>query len=208
MERTKEGAAAELRRSLERLRVDSFDLYQMHAVKTMEELDLVTRPGGPLEAAIDARSEGLTRFIGITSHGVDSPVVLLEALRRFDFDSVLFPLNFVQYANLIYRKNAEELLKECRARDVGVMVIKSICKRPWGERPRAYHTWYEPFAEAELIQRAVNFALSQDVTGLCTAGDIRLLPLVLEACEKFTPMNQEEQAALVAAADQYEPLFV
>lgn len=207
-ERAKEGAAAELRRSLERLQVDSFDLFQLHAVKTMDELDQVTAPGGALEAALQARTEGLTRFIGITGHGVDAPAVFLEALRRFDFDSVLFPLNFVQYANPAYRKNAEELLRQCRARDVGAMIIKSICRRPWGDRPHVYNTWYEPFADAEHVQQAVNFSLSQDVTGLCTVGDVTVLPLVLEACAGFTPMSIEQQEALIATAGQYEPLFV
>ena len=206
-ERAKGSAAAELRRSLERLQVDSFDLFQLHAVKTMDELDQVTAPGGALEAALEARTEGLTHFIGITGHGVDAPAVFLEALRRFDFDSVLFPLNFVQYANPTYRKNAEELLRQCRARDVGTMIIKSICRRPWGDRPHVYNTWYEPFADAEHVQQAVNFALSQDVTGLCTVGDVTVLPLVLEACASFKPMSVEQQEALIATAGQYEPLF-
>jgi aryl-alcohol dehydrogenase-like predicted oxidoreductase len=206
-ERSKAGAAAELRRSLERLHVDSFDLYQLHAITTMEELDQVTGPGGALEAALDARANGLTRHIGITGHGVDAPAIYLEALRRFDFDSVLFPLNFVQYANPTYRRNAEELVRECRARDVGTMIIKSICRRPWGDRPHTYTTWYEPFDDPDHIQQSINFVLSQDVTGLCTTGDIHILPLFLEACERFRPMSQAEQAALVATANQYEPLF-
>ena len=126
MERSKAGAALELRQSLERLQIDRFDLYQLHAITSLEELDEVTRPGGALEAVIEARDAGLARYIGITGHGVDSPAVFVEALRRFDFDSVLFPLNFVQYANPTYRQNSEELLRQCRARDVGAMIIKSI----------------------------------------------------------------------------------
>ena len=207
MERSKEDAAAELRRSLGRLRVDAFDLYQIHAVTSIGELDQATGPGGALEAILDAREEGLTRFIGITGHGVDSPAVFLEALRRFDFDSVLFPLNFVQYANPVYRRNAEELLRQCHDRDVGVMIIKAIARRPWGDRPKRYNTWYEPFDDASHIQQAVNFALSQDVTGLCTVGDVTLLPLFLEACEHFTPLSAAQQEALVATADLYETIF-
>ncbi|MDH4138728.1 MAG: aldo/keto reductase [Anaerolineae bacterium] len=206
-ERTKESAAAELRRSLERLKVDMFDLYQLHAVTSTEELDQVTGLGGALEAILDAREEGLTRFIGITSHGVNAPAVFLEALRRFDFDSVLFPLNFVLYANPVYRRNAEELLRLCRARDVGVMIIKAIAKGPWGDRPKVYNTWYEPFDDAAHIQQAVNFTLSQDVTGLCTVADATLLPLFLEACEHFTPISAAQQEVLVASAAEYEPLF-
>ena len=207
MERTKAGAAAEMRRSLERLQVESFDLYQIHAITSFEELDSVTRPGGALEAILEARQAGLTRYIGITGHGVNTPAIFLEALRRFDFDSVLFPINFVQYANPVFRQNAEELLRQCDARDVGTMIIKSITSGPWGERTKAYNTWYLPFDDLEHIQQAVNFVLSRPVTGLCTAGDIRLLPLVLRACESFTPMVVAEQEALIATASEYEPLF-
>ncbi len=167
----------------------------------------MTGSGGALEAILEAHEEGLTRFIGITGHGLDAPAVFLEALRRFDFDSVLFPLNFVLYANPVYRRNAEELLRRCRARDVGVMIIKAIAKGPWGDRPKTYNTWYEPFDDAAHIQQAVNFALSQDVTGLCTVADLTLLPLFLEACEHFTPMSTAQQEALVASAAEYEPLF-
>jgi aryl-alcohol dehydrogenase-like predicted oxidoreductase len=135
-ERTAEGALAELHRSLKLLRVESFDLYQIHAVTSMEELDAATRPGGAIEALARARDEGLTRYLGITGHGVDAPAIFLEALRRFDFDSVLFPLNFVQYANPAFRATAEELIRVCRQRDVGTMVIKSITRGPWANSPR------------------------------------------------------------------------
>lgn len=208
-ERTKAGAAAELRRSLERLRVDAFDLYQIHAVTSLKELDAATGPGGALEAILDARAEGLTRFVGITGHGFDSPAIFLEALRRFDFDTVLFPVNFVQYANPIFRSNAEALLRECATRDVGTMIIKSVTRGPWGDQPKRYATWYSPFDDAAHVQQGVDFALSQPgVTGLCTAGDTRILPLMLEACERFTPMSADRQAALIAAGEkEFEPLF-
>ena len=132
-ERSKEGAKRELHESLERLQMDSFDLYQIHAVTNMEELDQATRSGSALETLIEAREEGLTRYLGITGHGMDSPAVFIEALRRFDFDSVLFPINFVQYANEEYRRNSEELLRLCRKNDVATMIIKTITKRPWGD---------------------------------------------------------------------------
>jgi len=207
MERTKESAWKEMQESLKRLQTDNFDLYQCHAVTTMEELDAITRQGGALEAFVDARREGLIRHIGITGHGVDAPQVYLEALRRFDFDSVLFPLNFVQMGIPEYRRNAEALIAECRARDVGTMVIKSITKAPWGKRKHTATTWYEPFEDMETIQKGVNFALSYDVTGLCTAGDTRILPLVLQACENFKPLSQDEREAMIKSGEQYEPLF-
>ena len=155
-----------------------------------------------------ARDEGLVRYIGITGHGVGAPALFLEALERFDLDSVLFPINFIQYADPVFRKKANELLHVCRARDVGTMIIKAVTRGPWGERVKTHNTWYEPFVEMEDIQKGVNFVLSQDVTGLCTAGDIRLLPMLLEACEKYTPLSLEEQEALIASAGEYEPLFV
>jgi predicted aldo/keto reductase-like oxidoreductase len=207
LERTKEGAAAELRRSLEKLRVDSFDLYQIHSVTSMDTLDTVLRPGGTLDAILEARDEGLTKYIGITGHGNDSPAVFLEALRRFDFDSILFPINFVQYAIPEYRRNTELLLQECRARDVGTMIIKAVGKGVWREQPRTHTTWYVPFDDMEHIQAGVNFALSQDVTALCGAGDLQVLPMFLQACQNFTPMDANEQEQLIATAGAYESVF-
>ena len=206
-ERTKAGAWNEMQRSLKRLQTETFDLYQCHAITTMEELDAVTIQGGALEAFTEARQRGLIRYIGITGHGVNAPQIYLEALRRFDFDSVLFPLNFVQMALPEYRKQAEALIAECKTKDVGTMTIKSITKAPWGTRPHTATTWYEPFDEMAEIQRAVNFALSYEVTGLCTAGDTRILPLVLRACENFVQLNETEREEMIQSAKQYEPLF-
>ena len=207
MERTKEGAWKEMAESLKRLQTDTFDLYQCHAITTMEELDAITSKGGALEAFEQARREGLIRYIGITGHGVDAPQIYLEALRRFDFDSVLFPLNFVQMAIPEYRRYAEELIAACKAKDVGTMVIKAITKAPWGERQHTATTWYEPFDQMEEIQKGVNFALSYDVTGLCTVGDTRILPMVLRACESFRRLSEDELEAMIESGKQYEPLF-
>lgn len=207
MERTREGAWNELRQSLKRLQTDSFDLYQCHAITTMQELDAVTMPGGALEAFEEARREGLVKHLGITGHGVNAPEIYLEALQRFDFDSVLFPLNFVQMGNPDYRRHAKELISVCRAKDVGTMVIKSVTKAPWGDRQHTATTWYEPFDQMDEIQRAVNFALSYEITGLCTPGDVRILPMFLQACENFVELNHEQIEELIELGRQYEPLF-
>jgi predicted aldo/keto reductase-like oxidoreductase len=206
-ERTKEGAAAEMRKSLERLQVDRFDLYQFHAVTTMEELDQIFSRGGALEAFLEARDEGLTKYIGITGHGFEVPVIFQEALRRFDFDSILFPVNFVQYAIPTYRHESQKLLQMANEKDVGIMAIKYITRGPWGNKPQEYHMWYEPFDEMEKIQQGVNFTLSQEITGVCTAGDYRILPQSLQACKNFERLSQEEQIELIQEARQYEPLF-
>jgi aryl-alcohol dehydrogenase-like predicted oxidoreductase len=207
MERTREGAALELVRSLKRLQIEAFDLYQLHAITNWDELDQVTRAGGTLEAAIQARNDGLTRYIGITGHGVDSPAIFCEALERFDFDSVLFPVNYIQFANPEYRLHSERLLRICQIRDIGVMAIKSIARSPWGQQPHNYTTWYKPFDDFEKIQQGVNFTLSQSVTGICTIGDINILPVMLQACENFTPLALEMQETLIQSGKSIEPLF-
>ena len=207
-ERTREGAWKELQETLQRLQTERLDLYQCHAVTTMDELDKVTMKGGALETLVQARDEGLTKYLGITGHGVDAPKIYLEALRRFDFDSVLFPLNFVQMGNPEYRKYAEELIAVCKAKDVGTMIIKHVTKGPWGNKSHTATTWYEPFDKMDEIQKGVNFALSYEVTGICTPGDTRILPLVLKACENFTRLNTDELEEMIKSGEQYEPLFV
>jgi aryl-alcohol dehydrogenase-like predicted oxidoreductase len=206
-QRDKKRAASELRGSLETLGVTHFDLYQLHAVNSFEELDQVTAPSGALKAIIDAKEAGLTRFIGITSHGNETPGILLEALRRFDFDTVLFPLNFIQFANPIYRMYTESLLIQCRDKDIGTITIKAIAQGPWNDEERKYRTWYKPFDEQQKINDAVNFVLSQNVTGICTPGDPTLLPMVLQACQNFTPMDLEQQTELIRSAEDYQSVF-
>jgi predicted aldo/keto reductase-like oxidoreductase len=205
--RDREEARAELHRSLERLRIDRFDLFQLHAVTTMEELDRCFAPSGSLKAILEARDEGLTQYVGITSHGYQAPAVQMEALRRFDFDSLLFPLNFKMWADEAYRRDLSALLQMAAERDVGTMVIKSVARGPWGDKPSRYHTWYEPFDQPADIELAVRFALSQPITGVISAGDARLLPAILDAAERFEPMGEGEQAGLVATAGDYEPIF-
>jgi len=207
MERTKQGTWDEMQRSLSLLQTDHFDLYQLHAVTNMEELDACTIDGGALDALVDARRQGLINHIGITGHGANVPRLFVEALSRFDFDSVTFPLNFIQMSDPAFRKDAEALIALCKEKDVGTMIIKTVTKGPWGEKEKTATTWYEPFKQMEKIQEAVNFALSYEVTGLCTAGDTTVLPLVLEACQNFSPMNQTEREAMIQSGQQFEPLF-
>jgi aryl-alcohol dehydrogenase-like predicted oxidoreductase len=203
--RTRDAAAKELRGSLEKLRTDKFDLHQLHAVTNFEELDQVTGPDGALEALVEARDEGLTDYIGITGHGNLAPQVYLEAINRFDFDTILFPINFVQFGIPEYRKKTLDLLNVCLEKEIGVMIIKSVAKRPWGDQEHTYDCWYEPFDTPDLIQQSINFALSQPgVTGVCTTGDIKILPLFLEACENYEPLTLVEQEALIKSAGRLE----
>jgi aryl-alcohol dehydrogenase-like predicted oxidoreductase len=207
LERSRAGANAELHDSLRKLQTDAFDLYQLHSVSTWDELDQATAPGGALEALLDARQAGLTRYLGITAHGFDAPAILLEALVRFDFDSVLFPVNFVLFANPAYRAPAEQLLQRCRQRRVGVMGIKAFCKGPWRDQGEHLTPWYEPFQDPAQIQASVDFSLSQDICGLPTIGDLNLLPAALHACENYCRLSAAEQETLLARAGKFTPLW-
>lgn len=207
-EREREAAKAQLRRSLERLGTDRFDLYQLHSVGKLADLDACTAAGGALEALVEARAEGLVRWLGITGHTHDAPRTHLEALRRFDFDTVMFPINFVLWADPAYRRDAEALLEACRTRDVGVHVIKAVAKDPWGDRPKTHNTWYEPFTDPAAIDAAVAFVLSRPVTTLCSVGDVDVLPIVLDAAARARPLDRDAEAALLASAARYHTPFV
>lgn len=205
--RDRQASHDELHRSLARLRVKHLDLYQLHAVTTMEELDRCFAPGGSMETLIEAREQGLTRYLGITSHGLEAPAVEIEALNRFDFDSLLFTLNFKLWSNEQYRRDVAQLLQIAAGRDLGTMVIKTWERGPWGDEEHRYHTWYEPFDDPEMVEKTMRFNLSFPITGVISAGDARLLPAILDAAERFTPMFEEEQAELLTTAGRYEPLF-
>lgn len=207
-QRPRDAAKGELHRSLERLGTDRLDLYQLHAVCKAHELDECTAKGGALEALIEARDEGLVRWLGITGHSHDAPATHLEALRRFPFDTVMFPLNFVLWAIPEYRRDTSRLLDYCRQKDVGVHIIKTLAKDPWGDRPKTHTTWYEPFTDQAIIDQAVAFVLSQPVTTLCSVGDVTVLPKFLAAADRYRPLTSEAQGALVATAHQYHTPFV
>ena len=208
IERTREAAWAELHRSLERLRTDRLDLYQLHSVGKIADLDQCTAKGGALEALVQAREQGIVRWLGITGHTHSAPGTHFEALRRFDFDTVMFPLNFVLWADTDYRRDASALLGECARRDVGVHIIKTVAKDPWGDRTRTHTTWYEPFTDQGMVDRAVAFVLSKPVTTLTTAGDVTVLPKVIEAAERFRSLSPEAETALLGEAPKYHTPFV
>jgi aryl-alcohol dehydrogenase-like predicted oxidoreductase len=172
-----------IRRSLDRLQTERVDLIQLHAVGSLGELDQVTASGGALEGAVRAREEGLAGGIGITGHGPGVAAVHLEACRRFPFDTVLTPYNFVLARDASFRRDFDALIELATEQDVAVMVIKSIARNNWrADGPRPYHTWYEPFDDQDLVDAAVEFVLDRsEITGLATVGDTGLLPLVIEA---------------------------
>ena len=206
-ERTYQKATEELQRSLERLRVDSVDLWQMHVLVKPEEWDIAMGPGGALEAFIEAREQGLTRFLGVTGHGLTAPAMHLRSLERFDFDSVLFPYNYILMQNPQYAADVEQLLKVCQEKQVAVQTIKSLARGPWGEQEKNRATWYQPLEEQADIDLAVHWVLSRPQLFLNTVADIHLLPNVLDAADRFQHGPSEAEMQTMANRVGMTPLF-
>jgi aryl-alcohol dehydrogenase-like predicted oxidoreductase len=208
--RDAEGAWAQINHSLERLRTDRVDLIQIHAVGDLDDLDRATGAGGVLDAVVRARDEGLAGAIGITGHGHQAPATHLEALRRFPFDTVLSPLNYVLSRDPDYLRDYQALVAEVRAQDAGLMIIKSASRRNWpagGEHQ--YTTWYEPFDDQERISAAVTWVLSHpEVSGIATPGDVHLLPLVIEAERRAATLSAAEAEQVLARAPAYSSPFI
>jgi predicted aldo/keto reductase-like oxidoreductase len=208
--RDREAAWAQINRSLERLQTDHVDLIQVHAVGDTEDLDQVTGPGGALEAVVRAREEGLAGAVGITGHGHQAPATHLEALRRFPFDTVLSPLNWVLGQDPAYLADYQALVAETRAQDAGLMIIKTVSRRNWPEPDEhGYATWYEPFDDQERIGAAVAWVLAHpEVTGIATPGDVRLLALVIEAERHLAETSLAEAEEVLARAPDYSSPFI
>lgn len=206
--REREAAWGEINRSLERLQVDRIDLLQLHAIGDLGELDLATRPGGALEAAIRAQEAGLVGAVGITGHGHEAPSTHLEALRRHPFATVLTPLNPVLWRDESYRADYEALVEEVRRQDVGLMTIKTVSRRNWPEgADHSYSTWYEPYDAQDRVTAAVSWVLSHDeVTGIPTAGDVNLLGMLLRAEQERIPAAEAEQR--LSSDDLYASPFL
>jgi aryl-alcohol dehydrogenase-like predicted oxidoreductase len=209
-DRTASGAYDSIRRSLERLRVGQVDLIQLHAVSDLEDLGRVLGPAGAIEGAVKAREEGLVEAIGITGHGMGAPATHLEALRRFPFESVITPWNYRLAQDVQYRRDFEALLEEIRDQDVGLRVIKSVARNLWKKSEEApYTTWYEPMYEQEHITASVAFVLGRtEVAGVCTAGDVRLLPLFIQAEREMSSVSAEQVEDVLSGVTDYEPPFV
>jgi len=207
-QRDAEAAWRGIHESLERLGVDSVDLLQLHAVGDLEELDRATAPDGALKAAVRAQEEGLVTHIGITGHSHSAPGTHLEALRRHPFATVLTPLNPAVWARPDYRADYEALVAEAQAQDVGLMVIKTVARRNWPEgADHGYATWYEPQSEPAKIRAAVSWALAHDeITGLATPGDVRLLRHVVAAEQDRMPADEAE--AFLTGDPDYSSPFV
>ncbi|MFP6650763.1 MAG: aldo/keto reductase [Dehalococcoidia bacterium] len=195
--RTRDEAWADIESIMKRLNVESFDLFQLHSVIDMDALDQVTAPGGALEALVEMREQGLTKWLGITGHGPYAPSTHLEGLNRFDFDTIMFPVNAAMFRSTEYRQDAEALLAKANARNLGIQTIKMIARGGWGDGERDASTWYDPHRDQGPIDRALWWLLSQEMHTAPSAGDVNILPKVLDAAERFSPLSAEEQETVI-----------
>ncbi|HYF51590.1 MAG TPA: aldo/keto reductase [Planctomycetota bacterium] len=207
--RTRKEAAEEIQRSLERLKLPRVDLIQLHYLVDQKEWETALGPGGALEAAIEARDKGLVRFIGVTGHDVAVPTMHLKSLERFAFDSVLLPFSYVMMQNPQYAADFERLRNVCVSRNIAMQTIKSLVRRPYEPKvPHPFSTWYMPLTEQADIDAAVHWVLGHEGVFLNTAGDVSLIPKVLDAASRFTsPPDDATMRALVEKLEM-KPLFV
>ncbi|MFN8595772.1 MAG: aldo/keto reductase [Anaerolineae bacterium] len=207
-ERTKQGARDSLHRSLDRLHTDHVDLFQIHNLSDPQEWEIALGPGGALEAFIEAREQGLTRFIGVTGHSLNIAALHLRALHRFDFDSVLLPYSYILMQNPQYAADVNALLALCAERNVAVQTIKGITQGPWHDRPRTRTTWYAPLEDHRAREQTIHWILGNPQVFLNTAGDIHLLPSVLDEVARFETRPSDNVMRELVTAQAMEPLFV
>ncbi len=206
--RSRQGALKNLKRSLERLRVDHIDLWQMHGLTNPVGWEKAMGPDGTLEAFVEARDEGLVRFLGVTGHGSKVPAMHKRSLERFDFDTVLLPYNYLQMQNPRYATDFDELVGLCRERNVAVQTIKSIARRPWGDNPKTHTTYfYEPLVNQDAIDKSVQWALGLSDSFLITAGDMELLPKMLDAANRFEKQPADKEMSAIVDKFDIQPIF-
>ena len=201
-------ARQDIHRSLERLRVDHIDLIQLHSLAHPDDWDQAMGPGGALEAAIEAREQGLVHFIGVTGHGWTIPAMHRRSLARFDFDSVLLPYNFLMMQDRRYRESFGQVLAICRERNVAVQIIKSLARGPWGAAERTHTTWYQPLEAQADIDRATHWIMGLLPDAFInTAGDLSLLPKILDAASRFERSPSDSEMAEMLGAERMSSLF-
>ena len=215
-----DGARASIEKSLTRMGVEQIDLIQFHNLALDDEWETVMAPGGALEAASKAKDEGLVRFIGVTGHGTRIAEMHLKSLAAYDFASVLLPYSYIAMQEPIYAEEFERLYRLCNERGVAMQTIKSIARRRWREddaSPR--FSWYEPWRDPAIIERAVHYVLARDGLFLNTSSDATLLPAIVAAAESYESADaktlkdknmkeMEEKAAEDVAKSEAEPLFI
>lgn len=206
-QRSYDKAWGQINASLERLRVDHVDLLQLHNLIEPEEWDIAMGPDGALKAVIEAHEQGLTRFIGVTGHGVTAATMHMKSLERFDFDSVLITYSYILMQNPNTKAEFDALMAMCKEREIAVQTIKSVTRRPWGDREKTHTTWYEPLEDQLAIDSAVHWVLGNPDVFLISVGDTQILPQVLDATSRFDSRPSEEKMRSLLADQKMEPLF-
>jgi predicted aldo/keto reductase-like oxidoreductase len=202
--RTRDEARAELEQSLKNLRTDHFDLYQFHAVTTAEDVEQIFAPGGALETYLEARKEGKIRFIGFSAHSVEAAMAMMD---RYDFDTILFPVNYVTWNTGNF---GPQVLEKAHSRKMGILALKAMAKGPW---PKGFENkdypkcWYEPLTSTDDIKMGLGFTLSHPVTAVLTPGDIRLFKAALSISGSLKPLDDKEIQLIKQKASTGVPLF-
>lgn len=205
--RTKEEALEELKQTLKRLQTDHLDLWQLHYLVEPDEWETAMDEGGALEAAIEAKEQGLVRFIGVTGHGVGAPSAHLKSLEVYDFDSVLLPYNYSMMQNSLYREQAEKLFHVCKERSIAVQTIKSLARGELGDKEKLYATWYDPLTDEASIRKAVHWVLSNEQVFLNSTGDIHILPHILKAAQEPIRKPSDKEMEALVKQEGITPLF-
>jgi aryl-alcohol dehydrogenase-like predicted oxidoreductase len=206
--RTYEGAWKNLRRSLEHLRVEYIDLWQMHGLTNPVGWERAMGDGGTLQAFIEARDQGLVRFLGVTGHGVKTAAMHLQSLERFEFDTVMLPYNYMLMQNPRYAAEFEALVSLCRERNVAVQTIKSIARCKWGDGPKTFNTYYyEPLDAQEAIDKTLHWAMGYPGTFVITAGDMGLAPRMLQAVNSFELRPSDDEMAQLSEKYSLQAVF-
>jgi len=206
--RTKKEAMEDLRQSLEKLQTDHIDLWQFHFLVDEQEWEIAMGEGGVLEAALEAKQQGLIKYIGVTGHGLGAPRAHYRSLMKYDFDTVLFPYNYTMMKNSQYSSDVNQLMALCKQRSVAVQTIKAVTRKEVGEAVNPFATWYNPLSDPKSIATAVGWVLKNPGVFLNSVGDITLLPTLLEkASEPLLVPSDEDMEALVEEQGM-KPLFV
>jgi aryl-alcohol dehydrogenase-like predicted oxidoreductase len=203
MERSAKGAQFELERSLDRLRTDHFDLYQFHTLSDLDEVDEIFAPGGAMETFQRARKQGKIRYIGFSAHSVEAALAMLD---RFQFDSVLFPVNFVCYARGNF---GPQVMAKAKEMGVARLAIKAMAHGPWRKSDKREYPncWYRPIDNRNLAKQALRFTLSEGVTAAMPPGDERLFRMALELAHDLPPLSAAERETLLASTRGLRPLL-
>jgi predicted aldo/keto reductase-like oxidoreductase len=188
--------------------VEKVDLLQLHNLVHPDDWDTAMGEGGALEAAVEAKEQGLTKFLGVTGHGLMVAAMHKRSIKRYPFDSILLPWNYILFKEERYGRDFSSLIDECKDREIAVQTIKSLTKGPWCEKPRTYRTWYEPLDTQEDIDRAVSWILGQEYIFLNTSADVNLLPKIMDSASRFKDKPSDEEMEQMVKDQHMTRLFV